>query len=75
MDLVKSVFEQMNKKHRKDKSGLEDYTVDEKEMGIEVTSELKHSYILTVAFGGVAIFAVIMFVLLTVLNRRKKSGF
>ena len=74
LDAIKSIFEKITEKNRKDKSGLEAYSIDDKEQGIDTTSGLKHKYILSVAFGGVAFFVATLCIVLFILNRRKKSG-
>lgn len=75
LDAVGEIFEKVNQKRRKEKSGLIKYAVSLKERGYEVSSGLNRNLIMAVAFGGVAFVLLLMLGIIFVktrADRRKK---
>ena len=66
LSMVSEVFENLNKVHRNEKSGLEDYAIDKSEMGIDVTSGLSRNFIMSVAIGGVSLMIIIFIIMLKI---------
>lgn len=74
LSMVSEVFDNLNKVHRSEKSGLENYAIDKSEMGIDVTSGLSRKFIMSVAIGGVCLMIIIFIIMLRIGVSKSESN-